>query len=186
MIQKIEICSQCFDRKPVNSRGICPDCIFRNNHNSKSKQEIYSERSKLKQESKINVIHAPKVKPLKHSKTSPLLKNERLEKRRDIIQLDEETYEEVFRSRPDRCEECGKPLPDVFRDGEGKIVYRAQYSHILSKAAWPEFRHNSKNFNRLCLFDHDCWEFGERQMMAIFIPNQVIIQEMLNEKNNLQ
>jgi len=44
------ICKQCDKDKWIqNVKGICPDCIFMNNHQGKSKQEVYRERQKGKQ-----------------------------------------------------------------------------------------------------------------------------------------
>ncbi len=44
------ICIQCDKEKWIqNSKGICPECVFKNNHNGKSKQQVYRERQKGKQ-----------------------------------------------------------------------------------------------------------------------------------------
>ncbi len=44
------ICKQCEDDKWIqNKKGICPDCVFRNNHGGKSKAEVYTERQRSKQ-----------------------------------------------------------------------------------------------------------------------------------------
>lgn len=103
-------------------------------------------------------------------------------KRSDILLKDRETYYKVFLSKPNVCEECGVELPDMFVDDDENIVYIAQYSHILSKGAWPEFRHDERNFNRLCFNCHRRWEDGDRENMKINKTNQSIIQNLLNDR----
>lgn len=107
------------------------------------------------------------------------------QKRAQTLTKDEETYYVVFYSKPCVCEECGRALPETFYDENGKIVCRGQYSHILSKGAYPEFRHVVINFNRLCPVPcHDRWEFGDRENMKIYKPNQIIISSLLNERTS--
>jgi RNA polymerase-binding transcription factor DksA len=188
---KIQICEQCFLFKPVNSRGICGDCTFRNNHNGKSQQEVYSERAR-----ELAMTHVKKsFNPKEHVKKLPnttkksrkamnnsFLKDERLEKRREQIRKDEETYEQVFNSNPHQCEECGAELPDQFRDDEGNVLARFQYSHIVTKKACPEFRNDPRNFNRLCFTCHQTWEFGDRVEMKIYPKNQETVDRLRKER----
>lgn len=43
------ICKQCGKEKWLqNAKGICPECTFANNHNGKSRQQVYTERLKQK------------------------------------------------------------------------------------------------------------------------------------------
>ena len=95
---------------------------------------------------------------------------------------EERCYEEVFNSKSHRCEECGVELSSVFRDEDGRVVDRYQYSHILSKGAWPELRFHPKNFNRLCMSCHTRWESGDRKSMSIFERNKVVIEGLLRER----
>src|SRR5690554_4983817 len=76
------------------------------------------------------------------------------------IDEDEEIYERVFNALPCKCEECGAPLPEDFRDENGKVIARYQYSHIIPKSIAAELRHSVENFNRLCLIHHIQWENG--------------------------
>jgi hypothetical protein len=101
------------------------------------------------------------------------------------LKLDEETYKKVYNSSEKRmgfafCEECGKILSNSFRDSSGKIVNRFQYSHILSKGAFPEYRHNTLNFNILCQDHHQQWETGDRKSMKIYEKNQKVIEILKN------
>jgi hypothetical protein len=185
MIQKFGDCKGECERTnvPINSKGLCSECQYLKTH-GKTRQETYSERRSEKEKIKPKQIHSLTRNalrtPKKRKKTasSILMKNERLEKRREQIRKDEETYEQVFNSRPHECEECGRGLPDIFRDENGMVVARWQYSHIWGKGAFPEYRNNPKNLNRLCLEDHQIWEFGKREEMKIYDKNQLIIQEL--------
>jgi len=184
MQQKIGTCTECEKlNKPLNSRGICPDCIFIKTHAGKTKEEVYTERRnnvvKVFKPVERSVITYPK----KRAKTSLKLKNERLEKRRAIIAADEALYYYIFLTRPNECEECGTALPEDFYDEEGRVLYRSQYSHIITKGSAPEFRHDKRNINRVCGVCHDRWEFHDRENMNIYAPNQIVIQQMLDELN---
>lgn len=179
---------------PINSKGFCSDCQYMQTH-GRSKQEVYLERSKEKQKDKPIKYTSIQRKPLKTSKKRPkilvngLLKDERLEKRREQIRKDEETYEQVFNSNPPLCEECllngiKTKLNTAFRDEENQVIARWQYSHIVTKQSEPRFRNNPKNFNRLCLQHHQDWEFGDRTKMRIYESNQKIIEQLRQELNN--
>jgi 5-methylcytosine-specific restriction endonuclease McrA len=93
--------------------------------------------------------------------------------RKQVIS-DEQTYEVVWNSKVHACEECGRYLGDDFRDSSGKIA-KFMFSHILTKAAYPEFRSNPKNFNLLCFKCHQKWEFGDRTSMNINEKNEATI-----------
>jgi len=183
MNQKFEICGQCFLPKPVNSKGLCPECVFKNNHNGLSQQEVYQQRSEKKKQYVNSLPNT--TKETRKTMLNNMLKDERLEKRREILRKDEEFYELIFNMTEPICEECGRQLPDQFRDSEGNILYRAQYSHILTKGAHQEFRHDIRNINRLCHTCHDIWEFGDRVEMKIYPKNQETVQILNNEKNKV-
>lgn len=184
---KLGICKKCGKEGQVNSRQLCSDCVFKESHGGESRIEVYSKRREIKRfnevKIKVNGIYDYQKKPRK--KRLNLLKKEKLDKRKEILRKDEETYEAVFNSRPNKCEECGAWLPPMFRDDEGHIVARHQYSHIISKGADGEFRHNSKNFNRLCQLHHYIWEFGDRKSMKIYEGNQIIIQQLHNGQDRV-
>lgn len=133
-------------------------------------------------------IEKESVKPRKiyHLKRSPVRSTEATkEKREEVLRKDRELYLYIFNTKPNECEECRlngifNPLPDIFEDEEGNIVYISQFSHILSKGSSPEFRHNKLNINRLCHTHHDMWEFSEKEKMKIYAGNQVLIEKMRN------
>lgn len=182
MERKFGDCIKCPRKNvQVNSKGICSECVYEINH-GKTRFEVALEKEK----SRPKKIYELKKTPLKPSKKR--LKQIPIKKRiteRGIkqIELDELTYEEVFNLKPCQCEECGTQLPDRFRDDEGRVIYKTQYSHILGKQAYPEFRNDKRNFNRLCGADHDQWEFGEKEKMKIFEKNQEIINILFTERN---
>lgn len=158
----------------------CNDCNYVRLH-GKTRFEVALEKKK----SKPNKIYRLKRKPFKRAKNS-FKKKEISEKRLEVLRKDRETYFKVFNSKPHKCEECGEPLPDVFEDYEGNIVAIYRFSHILSKRAYPEFRHSELNINLLCLNCHQTWEFGYKKSMKIYENNQKIIQKMKDDYNNLK
>ena len=93
------------------------------------------------------------------------------------IQKDEEFYEKIFYLKPCRCENCGKPLPTKFRDENGKIIARYQYSHVLSKGAYPQYRYEEWNIMKNCLKCHQQWDFGVKQDMPIYNKYKKLIIE---------
>lgn len=188
MIQKFGDCQGECKRinVPINSKGFCSDCQFKKTF-GKSRQEVYSERRRAKEKDKPIKYTTIQRKPLKKPKTrqktlvNGLIKDERLEKRREQINKDEQTYEQVFNSKPPFCENCHRKLNDIFRDEDGMVIARYQYSHIITKGSEPRLRNNPKNFNRLCFLDHQKWEFGDRTEMKIYDKNQQIIEELRKE-----
>lgn len=168
----IGICIDCKDEKLIiNSKGRCADCQYIKN-NGISRYERYREKQKIK----VNKIYKLKRKFLKTSKN---------DKREEVLKKDELVYEEVFNLKKPFCENCHRKLNNIFRDEEGNIIARYQYSHILTKGGFPLLRHNVKNFNRLCLNCHYIWEFGDRENMRIFVQNEEIREELLREMRKL-
>ena len=89
------------------------------------------------------------------------------------IKEDEDFYEKCFNEcKEHKCEECGTPLPDTFRDEENKVAARFRYSHIVPKSIAPELRHSTININHLCLKDHTRWENGDKENMNIYSINK--------------
>jgi len=164
-------CVKCGSSYVTNKKYcLCDNCNFIRLHGkNKFEYELDKQRNKS-------------IVKKKKSSVISNLKQERIDKRKEELRLDEEVYYEVFCSQPNKCAECETELPDIFRDSNGFVIDRYQYSHILSKGAYPEFRRNKKNFNRLCQRDHTRWESGDRENMKIFKMNQEIIQELFDEQ----
>lgn len=67
------------------------------------------------------------------------------------------------------CEECGIFLK----------YYSATYiSHIISRGAETRLRHDLRNYNLLCLFCHNRYEFKDKENMKIYPKNIIIIEEL--------
>ena len=127
-----------------------------------------------------STISKKRYYPLKRTKIKSTAYTK--EKRKELLKLDEAVYFIVFNQKECKCEECGKKLPTTFKDKDGNINAIWQYSHILSKGAFCEHRHNPDNFNKLCFDCHQQWEFGDKSKMKIYEHNQLIIQKLKNEK----
>lgn len=167
-----KICKQCGSPWVVNQKySLCEGCNFIRLHGI-SKEEVRRGTIVVKV-----ITSKPKARKLSQ-KVQNLLKREKFA---EVKRLDFETYRKVFDENPHECEECGAALNDIF-EIDGEILNIWQYSHIASKAAYPEFRHNSKNFNRLCLVHHNQWEFGNRKVMKIYVKNIITINDLINDR----
>ena len=156
----------------VNKKyGLCQECNHKRLHPEKSDKD------------NTDTFVQKKYYPLKRTKIVSTAKTK--QKRKTMKELDFATYFAVFASKPHKCEECGKSLPSVFKDREGNINAIFQFSHILTKSAFPEFRHDQRNFNRLCFEHHQQWEFGERKTMKIYESNQLIIEQIREFKDDI-
>ena len=160
-------CSKCGNSYVVNKKyQLCDNCNTIRLH-GKDKLQILQER-------KVVVIgNSNKLK-----KGVAKAREEAKEKRHLQLSKDKITYKEVFEDKDNICEECGELLPDEFEDENGNINAIYQYSHILSKKAFGQFRNNRLNFNKLCRKHHDQWEFGDKQKMNIYKENQKVIQKL--------
>jgi len=139
---------------------LCTDCNYIRLHG-----ESRFEALNKKKQSKTNKIYTIKRKSVKSSKNTQI-------KRKEVLRKDREIYKKVFEKSTHECEECGKYIVDEFEDEEGNINAIFQYSHILSKGAKVEYRHEIWNFNILCLECHQKWENGNRYEMKIFPKNK--------------
>lgn len=110
--------------------------------------------------------------PIKRS--SKLRKTSKNKKKSSNIEitLDEIFYKTCFESSDHRCEECGKQLPEIFRDDNGRIVARWRYSHIIPKSIAPKLRREVLNINHLCLEHHQQWDHGDKKSMSIYESNE--------------
>jgi len=83
-------------------------------------------------------------------------------------------YKWVWENKQHYCEECGHRLAEYSP---------AFISHIMSRGAHPEFAHDPRNTNILCLRDHEKWENGKRELMSINTKNQKVIDKLQTERN---
>ncbi len=83
-------------------------------------------------------------------KTKPLPKFTDRQKSR--LALDDQVNKSIWESRPRICIECGEVL--------GPKPVKVYFSHLLSKGAHPELRHDPSNIVLHCRDCHNKWEFA--------------------------
>lgn len=145
-------CKECGKEKFIANKhfGLCFEC---NNIRIREKQNIKKKSIKSKKRKSLF------CKPIKDDGVQ-------------MIDEDEKFYERCFKMSNNECEECGEPLPTMFRDIDGKILARYRYSHIVPKSIADELRHDINNINHLCLKCHMKWENGNRSSMKIYKKNK--------------
>jgi len=166
-------CSNCGNNFPIVNKKyhLCQKCNWQRLHPGEKPKVYELKRSPIKTKLHSN----GQLKRIK----------QRSAKSAEVLRADEQTYEAVLERHLNNnwsrcsCEECGQELLDYFRDEEGKIVQRWRYSHILTKQAYPELRHNVDNFNILCIHHHNQWEFGDKKSMKIFGENSKKFPQLL-------
>lgn len=136
MQQKYGKCIQCNNERPINSRSICSECIFKNNHKGKTRLEVYLEKSNERNQRQVNK-RKTQYKPKKPT-------GER------------ELFIEIWSERSHYCEnpKCRKWLGN-----EPKVIF---FSHRKSKGAYPELRLDKTNIDLLCSECHYQEDFGEK------------------------
>lgn len=163
-------CIQCEkDKWIVNTKGLCDDCRYMNNHGGKTRIQVQIEKEKQKPKKTYTLKKTPlkqSNKPLKRSRIKST--EETKEKRKETLRKERELYRYIFDTKPPICEECNKPLPTEFEDENGNIIGIWQYSHVLAKNSFPEYRHEKWNMQRLCLNCHQIWDFGNKKSMKIY------------------
>lgn len=76
-------------------------------------------------------------------------------KQKKITEADLKLYWEIWEEREHFCEVSRNYLGEEFN-----IVF---FSHILTKASYPRFRHYKKNILLMSFKTHQEWEFGDRK-----------------------
>jgi hypothetical protein len=167
-------CKKCDSKYVVNKWfQLCAECNNERLHGNKyGKATQYKEvkRKSLKTSNIKRTIDKGKV-----------TKKEKTFKINEKIVEDELFYEKCFNQSNHKCEECGTKLPTDFRDEDGRVMYRARYSHIVPKSIAPELRHDENNINHLCLPCHQKWDFGNKKEMVIYAKNVVRFPNYLND-----
>jgi len=160
-------CKKCQKSHYIQNKvkHLCSECIYMENHMGKTRFEI--------------AIEKQKNKPIKKYYIGKSIKRD------GVLGRDRKAYEYWFNTLPNKCLECEEMLPNEFLDENGNILLISQYSHILGKGAYPEFRHHKLNCNRLCFNCHQTWDFGDKENMKIFSTNQEIIKKIKETPENL-
>lgn len=76
-------------------------------------------------------------------------------KQERISKEDEVFFKQIWATRPHYSEVSGDFLGDEYNP--------CFFSHILTKAAYPRFRHYEKNICLMTWHEHNEWEFTERK-----------------------
>lgn len=111
---------------------LCGECVYKKNHEGKSRQEVLHEKRK-------NSVRLPKRRIQNTRKKKPT--GER------------EMFLEIWEERPHVCKNCGRHLGN-----EPRAHY---FSHIHSKGAHPELRLKKSNVDLLCYDCHHDRDFGK-------------------------
>jgi hypothetical protein len=77
---------------------------------------------------------------------------------RDNLAMDKAVNAQIWEERHHGCLECEKQI---------KTCTKRNFSHVHSKGARPDLRHEKKNIAIHCYSCHDTWEFGDRNTMPI-------------------
>ena len=78
-----------------------------------------------------------------------------------LRQMDDEMNTAIWATRPHVCVECGKRLLNP--------PPKHYFSHVLSKGAHPELRHDPENVVLHCIVCHRDWETsGKRRRMTTY------------------
>jgi len=122
-------CKQCGRDKWINnSREICMDCVYFNNHG-----ETRIEARIRKQKEKQHKYIKKKKKPVRTKKTG-----------------EKDLFWSIWQEREHFCENCG-----AFLGHEAKTYY---FSHIKPKSTHPELRLKKSNVELLCWDCHTSWD----------------------------
>jgi hypothetical protein len=177
----IKQCKGCSKEKDITNSHF-QLCLICNNARLKTnkgdiKPKVYKYIPKVKEPLRS------KERPLKIKSKKSLFVNLLPEKKttKEKIGDDEIFYEKCFNQSNHICEECSLPLPDYFRDINGKVAARWRYSHIIPKSIASELRHSIDNINHLCLECHGEWENGNKAGMGIFAGNYKKFPNYLNK-----
>jgi len=76
-----------------------------------------------------------------------------------------ELFREIWIERPHYCECCHKEL--------GEIPLAHFFSHILSKGAFPKYKHNKDNIILICMNCHNDWEYGNRSLIKFSLKKRL-------------
>lgn len=86
---------------------------------------------------------------IKKKYTIPKISKKRqnkLKEQKELLQIDEDFYKDVWLASPHRCQNCNCSLP--------KVPYNWMFHHLLEKRNYPQYRHIPENIMILCLECH--------------------------------
>lgn len=100
---------------------------------------------------------------------------QRSAKGQKVAKEDTEFFKSIWNERGHYCEICGESLGEEYNP-----VF---FSHILTKSAFPKYRHNKDNILLMCFKHHNKWEFEDRSAKtfrtvfkrALYIHGKLVI-----------
>lgn len=133
-------CSGCGLNKHIQNKkhNLCSDCVFSKNHNGKSKQEVYAERSS--QRPKKIYVFKKSSKPIKQQKESEAEIKQLLSALKHDIEI------EALQNNMYYCWGCGNTEQALDK------------SHILSVKHRKDLELDKANINLYCRSCHNSWE----------------------------
>jgi hypothetical protein len=155
-------CSGCDKDTFIQNKthNLCPDCVYKKNHNGKSKQEVYSERAAHKPQ-KIYTIKT-KSRPSQQSSKDRAVK-QKLRALKDDISLSAQQNDEYY------CVGCLGTCKNLDR------------SHLLSVGQYKEYELVRENIQLLCRTCHMIWEsnnYAKMSKLHCFKSNLEIIKSL--------
>jgi len=152
-----------------NKKGVCPECNNEeektliggkcNYHYWKHRKEINAAKRGTERKVRNN-------KPIKHRST----------KGQKVATEDVKFFHEIWNERNKHSEISGEFL--------GNDYNPVFMSHILTKGAYPKFRHLKENILLMTHNEHDSWEFRDRTtpMFKKKFKRALYIQDKLKKK----
>ena len=94
-------------------------------------------------------------------------------KRSEIVRKEKKIFLEIWNERSHSCIECSRKIsrPSAIN-----------FSHYLSKGAFPELRFEKKNIDILCSDCHFRFEFNDRKNMKIYSEERTTELKQLANK----
>ena len=126
-----------------------------------------------------NIGYAKKAQEKKRNSQEPYKPkkiNQRSKNGQKVSASDSKFFHEIWNERPHNSEITGKTL--------GSEYNPVFFSHLLTKGAYPKFRHNKDNILLMTFDEHQEWEFSSRStpMFKAKFKRALYIQEKLKSQ----
>lgn len=97
------------------------------------------------------------------------------------IKDDQNFYQEIWDERDHGCMECIALNPDEDSNHLGDVPNKWYFAHVLSKQAYPKFRHNKKNIIIMCPDHHTKLDHGDKTKLKCWPELEELTQELKRE-----
>ena len=140
------ICKQCNLEKQIQNktRTLCADCVYKNNHDGKSKQEVYSSKASLKP-----------IKSYVFKRSTPIKQQTKKEGsiKKELSIVKNKIRQDALQNDEYYCKGCG-------------VTGALDCSHILSVGQFKELELDEENINLFCRTCHMNWEANDIEKMG--------------------